>query len=121
MQKKDVAGKPRSIRTTLFNVMERKLYERELLQARRKAEQLAQAKATLLSTLSHEIRNPLNAITAATRLMGSTGLSDKQAKYLHILGSSSGTLLSLVNDILDWSRSRRASSRWSSASSIRAS
>ncbi|SEM60276.1 PAS domain S-box-containing protein [Stigmatella aurantiaca] len=104
MQKKDAAGKPRSIRATLFNLTERKLYERELLQARRKAEQMAQAKATLLSTLSHEIRNPLNAITAATRLLGMTGLSDKQSKYVHILGSSSGNLLALVNDILDWSK-----------------
>ena len=104
VQQKDAAGNPRSIRTTLFNMTERKLYERELLQSRKKAEQLAQAKATLLATLSHEIRNPLNAITAATRLLGMTGLSDKQGKYLHILGASSSSLLALVNDILDWSK-----------------
>lgn len=104
MLKKDEGGKPRYIRSTVFNMTDRKRYERELLLARRKAEQMAQAKATLLSTLSHEIRNPLNAINAATRLLGITPLSDKQEKYLRILASSSGTLLALVNDILDWSK-----------------
>jgi PAS domain S-box-containing protein len=104
VQKKDASGKVQYIRTTLFNMTERKLYERELLLARRKAEQLAQAKATLLSTLSHEIRNPLNAITAAIRLLGMTGLTEKQERYLRTLASSSGNLLALVNDILDWSK-----------------
>ncbi|RKG72650.1 response regulator [Corallococcus exercitus] len=104
VQQRDALGRPRSVRTTLFNMTDRKRYERELLMARRKAEQLAQAKATLLATLSHEIRNPLNAITAATRLLGMTPLSDKQSKYLRILGSASGNLLALVNDILDWSK-----------------
>ncbi|MBN8230829.1 response regulator [Corallococcus macrosporus] len=104
MLKRDALGRPRSIRTTLFNMTERKRYERELLMSRRKAEQLAQSKAALLATLSHEIRNPLNAITAATRLLGMTPLSDKQSKYLRILGSASGNLLALVNDILDWSK-----------------
>ncbi|WP_375754973.1 ATP-binding protein [Corallococcus exercitus] len=104
VQKRDALGRPRSVRTTLFNMTDRKRYERELLLSRRKAEQLAQAKAALLATLSHEIRNPLNAITAATRLLGMTPLSDKQSKYLRILGSASGNLLALVNDILDWSK-----------------
>lgn len=104
VQKKDATGTLLYNRTTLFNATDRKLYERELLLARRKAEQLAQSKATLLSTLSHEIRNPLNAITAATRLLGMTGLNAKQEKYLKILASSSGNLLELVNDILDWSK-----------------
>ncbi|MFP2900430.1 ATP-binding protein [Corallococcus sp. 4LFB] len=104
VQQRDALGRPRSVRTTLFNMTERKRYERELLMARRKAEQLAQAKSALLATLSHEIRNPLNAITAATRLLGMTPLSDKQSKYLRILGSASSNLLALVNDILDWSK-----------------
>jgi PAS domain S-box-containing protein len=104
VQRKDAAGNPLYNAVTLFTATDRKLYERELLLARKKAEQLAQAKAALLSTLSHEIRNPLNAITAATRLLGTTPLSTKQEKYLRILGSSSGTLLDLVNDILDWSK-----------------
>ncbi|RKH68755.1 PAS domain-containing hybrid sensor histidine kinase/response regulator [Corallococcus llansteffanensis] len=104
VQMRDAQGRPRSVRTTVFNMTDRKRYERELLQARRQAEQLAQSKASLLATLSHEIRNPLNAITAATRLLGMTTLTDKQVKYLRILGSSSSNLLAMVNDILDWSK-----------------
>ncbi|AKJ05671.1 PAS domain S-box-containing protein [Archangium gephyra] len=104
VQKKDAAGTPLLNRTTIFNATERKLYERELLLARRKAEQEAQNKAALLATISHEIRNPLSALTAATRLLGMTPLSEKQEKYLRILAASSGSLLALVNDILDWSK-----------------
>jgi PAS domain S-box-containing protein len=104
VQKKDAAGAPLYNRTTIFNATDRKLYERELLLARRKAEQVAQSKATLLATISHEIRNPLNALTAAIRLLGMTGLSEKQEKYLRILATSSSSLLDLVNDILDWSK-----------------
>ncbi|WP_052518135.1 PAS domain-containing hybrid sensor histidine kinase/response regulator [Archangium violaceum] len=104
VQKKDAAGTPLYHRTTIFNATDRKLYERELLLARKKAEQVAQSKAILLATISHEIRNPLNAITAATRLLGMTALSEKQEKYLRILATSSSSLLDLVNDILDWSK-----------------
>jgi PAS domain S-box-containing protein len=104
VQKKDAGGHVRYLHTSLFNMTERKLYERELLLARRKAEQLAKDRSTLLATLSHEIRNPLNAITAATRLMGMTQLSERQEKYLGILVASSGSMLELVNYILDWSK-----------------
>ncbi|MCY1035966.1 ATP-binding protein [Corallococcus sp. BB11-1] len=104
VQMRDALGRPLCVRLTVFNMTDRKRYERELLLARRKAEQLAQSKAGLLATLSHEVRNPVNAITAATRLMGMTPLTDKQAKYLRVLGASSGTLLAMVNDILDWSK-----------------
>jgi PAS domain S-box-containing protein len=104
VQKRDAAGRLRGLRTSLFNMTDRKRYERELLLARRKAEQLGQANATLLATLSHEIRNPLNAITAVTRLMGMTHLSERQEQYLRILVTSSGNMLELVNDILDWSK-----------------
>jgi PAS domain S-box-containing protein len=103
-QRRDAAGKPVLNRTTLFNISDRKRYERELLLARQKAEQATQAKADFLSTVSHEIRTPMNAIIGISNLLQETELSPDQQKYVRILKSSSEGLLSLLNDILDFSK-----------------
>ena len=68
--KKDEAGTPLLVRTTVFNATDRKEYERELLRARQRAEQAAKAKADFISMISHEIRTPLNAIMGVGHLLG---------------------------------------------------
>ena len=107
VHKKDSAGRPVLTRTTLFNITDRKNYERELLLTRKKAqeaEQAARARADFVSMVSHEIRTPMNAIIGLAQLLIQTRLSAEQEKYLHILQSSSENLLSLVNNILDFSK-----------------
>ena len=69
VQKKDAAGKPLLNRTTLFNITDRKNYERELVLARKRAEDAARAKADFLSMISHEIRTPMNAIIGLSGLL----------------------------------------------------
>ncbi|MDY7225977.1 PAS domain-containing hybrid sensor histidine kinase/response regulator [Hyalangium rubrum] len=104
VQKQDAAGTPAFHRTTLFNITDRKLYERELLLARRQAEQAelaARAKADFVSMVSHEIRTPMNAILGLAGLLLQTELNSEQQKYLHLLQSSSENLLELLNNILD--------------------
>ncbi|MFL5349346.1 MAG: ATP-binding protein [Hyalangium sp.] len=103
-QKKDASGKLLFYRTTIFNIADRKNYERELLLARQKAEQAAKAKADFLSMMSHEIRTPINAIIGLSHLLRQTRLSPQQEKYAGILHSSSENLLGLLNDILDFSK-----------------
>ncbi len=102
--KKDAAGRPYLIRTTIFNATDRKEYERELVRERQRAERATQAKSDLISMISHEIRTPLSAIMGVASLLGMTELSPKQAKFVRMLSSSSESLLGLVNDILDFSK-----------------
>jgi len=102
--RKDAAGKPLLVRTTLFNATDRKEYERELLRERQRAEQAAQAKTDFISMISHEIRTPLNAIMGVAHLFGATELSPQQQKLVRILSSSSENLLNLINSILDFSK-----------------
>lgn len=102
--KKDADGNPLLYRTTLFNISERKSYERELVLARKKAEEATRAKADFLSMMSHEIRTPMHAIIGVSDLLQETGLSPQQEKFLHILKASSESLLNLLNDILDFSK-----------------
>jgi CheY-like chemotaxis protein len=57
-----------------------------------------------LGTLSHEFRTPLNGVLGMARLLESTKLTDEQRAYVHALKQSGDHLLSLVNDVLDFTR-----------------
>lgn len=91
-------------RATILNITDRKKYEEELLEARKKAEAISRAKARLLATVSHEIRTPLNAIHGIANLLQDTAVNAKQRKYVDILSISSENLLNLVNNLLDLSK-----------------
>jgi PAS domain S-box-containing protein len=104
VQKRDPAGAPLSNRVAVFVFSDRRKYERELLQMRRRAEDAAKAKSEFLSVMSHEIRTPLSAIMGIAQLLERTSLSSQQAKFVRILRSSSDHLLALLNDILDFAR-----------------
>lgn len=102
--KKDDAGKPLLVRTTIFNATDRKEYERELLIQRQRAEQAAKANSDFLAMISHEIRTPLNAISGVAHLFKRTELSPQQQRLARVLSSSSENLLHLVNQILDFGK-----------------
>jgi PAS domain S-box-containing protein len=92
------------------DLTERKLAaDRELENARRIAtsEEANRAKAAFLAAMSHELRTPLNAIAGYTDLLlaGVGGAVNAQhAEYLHRIRSSQQHLLSIINDILNFSR-----------------
>jgi PAS domain S-box-containing protein len=104
VQKKDASGKTLFHRTTLFDITDRKNYERELLLARKKAEEATKAKADFLSMMSHEIRTPMNAIVGLSNLLGQAPLPPLYQEYVSILGTSSENLLGLLNNILDFNK-----------------
>jgi signal transduction histidine kinase len=90
---------------TVFNATDRREYERELLRERQRAEQATLSKAEFISTLSHEIRNPINSIQGIAYLLESGDpLSPQQMELVQLLRRSSENLLGLVNDILDFSK-----------------
>jgi PAS domain S-box-containing protein len=91
-------------RITVFDATDRRRYERELLAARQRAEEAAQAKSDLISMISHDVRAPLSAITMAISLLEKTAPTPQQAKYIRVLQSSSAHALALVNNVLDLSR-----------------
>jgi PAS domain S-box-containing protein len=102
--RRDTDGTPLFIRITLFDATDRRRYERELLLARRKAEQIAKDKADLLAMLSHDIRNPLNAVMGVVQLLDHSDLSEKQHRFVHLLKSSSENMLKLLNHVLELSK-----------------
>ncbi len=60
--------------------------------------------AEQLGTLSHEFRTPLNGVLGMARLLENTKLTDEQRTYVGALKQSGDHLLSLVNDVLDFTR-----------------
>jgi PAS domain S-box-containing protein len=108
-QKRDASGAALFNRITLFDSTDRKRYERELVLARRRAEQIAKDKADLLSMLSHDIRNPLNAVMGVVQLLGRSELTERQRRHVQLLKSSSENILNLLDRVLQLSQAESAS------------
>ncbi len=108
-ERRDDAGNARLHRITIFDATERRRYERELLLARRKAEQIARDKSALLAMLSHDIRNPLNAIMGVVQILERSELTDAQRRFVRLLRSSSDNMLTLLTHVLELSRAESSS------------
>tara|TARA_R110002072_G_scaffold184083_1_gene340379 strand:- start:12889 stop:15900 length:3012 start_codon:yes stop_codon:yes gene_type:complete len=76
----------------------------ELSEARDIAEQANRSKNVFLASMSHDIRTPMNAIIGLSDVMQKTGLHKDQAQYVQVINSSAQALLSLINDIMDFSK-----------------
>ncbi len=87
-----------------LDVTDRKRFENELKESRKKAEESSKAKEAFLATMSHEIRTPLNAIIGITDLMRMKNQQPENRENLEILSFSANNLLSLITDILDFSK-----------------
>ncbi len=86
------------------DITERKKAEIELLQAKEQAESANVAQEQFLSTISHELRTPMNAVIGITNLLLDENPRDDQRENLEILKFSSGNLLAIINDLLDLSK-----------------
>jgi len=73
----------------------------ELITAKEKAERANAAKAQFLSTITHELRTPLYAVTGLTHLLLEESPTPNQKEHLNSLKFSGEYLLSLINNILD--------------------
>ncbi|MEL6252087.1 MAG: response regulator [Bacteroidota bacterium] len=97
-------GKLICVRGIMQDISIQKEIEENLIKAKDAAEAATRAKSEFLSTMSHEIRTPLNAVIGMAGLLAETHLNDTQEDYLNTIKIGGNNLLSVINDILDYSK-----------------
>jgi PAS domain S-box-containing protein len=100
----DSAGNVFGAIESIRDITEKKQAEDRLIEAKEAAEAAVRSKSNFLANMSHEIRTPLNAVLGLTGLLLSSDLTAQERDYVETVRSSGNTLLSVINDILDYSK-----------------
>jgi len=102
---RDTNDKPIGIATITQDISERKAYERNLEEAKEKAEESDRLKSAFLANMSHEIRTPMNAILGFSELLRSEEIAKEvRDEYTKIIHNKGNELMLIINDIIDISK-----------------
>lgn len=100
----DIEGKQIGSIGIHLDISKQKKIENELQEAKEIAEASVKSKELFLANMSHEIRTPMNAIIGLGNLLKETNLTKNQYKYISTISTSSQNLLTIINDILDFTK-----------------
>ena len=90
------------VRGSITDITERKRFEKEIIKAREKAEEMSHLKSTFLNNMSHEIRTPLTAIIGFSAILAEE-TSSEQRELVDLIEQSGKRLLNTLNAVLDLS------------------
>ena len=90
---------------TGVDITKRKLAEKELIEAKEKAEESDRLKSSFLANMSHEVRTPLNSIIGFSKLLADSDFEDAQKnEIIKIIIANGNHLLTIISDIMDISK-----------------
>ncbi|HSZ10016.1 MAG TPA: response regulator [Steroidobacteraceae bacterium] len=101
---RDAAGKPLTVSGSQRDINQRQQYALALLEATETAAAASKAKSQFLANMSHEIRTPMNGVIGMIELLLETPLNPMQLDYAETVRDSASALLTVINDILDYSK-----------------
>lgn len=87
-----------------IDITELKRTQHEMRDAREEALQAKEAQENFLANMSHEIRTPMNGVMGMSNLLLESPLSESQKEYVQSIKESAENLLSIINDLLDFSK-----------------
>ena len=119
-ERRDADGIHLSTRLTIFNATERRRYERDLVEARARAEaaekqlqarlleeqETAALREQFIAVLGHDLRNPLAAITSGVALLRRAPLDERSLTIASLMQESASRMAGLIDDVLDLAHGR---------------
>ena len=90
--------------TVLRDVTRERAAATALIEAKAEADAANRTKSQFLANMSHEIRTPMNAVLGLSELLVDSGLKEEQLRYARNIHNAAGSLLDIINDVLDVSR-----------------
>ena len=113
VERRDAEGKLLFTRFTIFKAVDRRRYERELVQARAATEvllkterEIALLREQFIAVLSHDLRNPLASLSAGARLMLTARTPQDAAKLERMMQGSVNRMSKLIDSVMDFARGR---------------
>ncbi len=107
-------GRVTGITVLMIDITDIKEKEKLLIDARSEAEEANSIKYRFLANISHELRTPLNAIMGMSELLLEMETSESKKGLISIIKSSGNNLLTIINDILNFSKIDRCAIQESS-------
>lgn len=102
---KDKEGNTTAMVASIEDITLRYKAEKELIKAKKKAEESDKQKSAFIANLSHEIRTPMNAILGFAHLLKDPEIDyENRLNFVHIILNSGNHLLSIINDIIEVSK-----------------
>jgi len=101
---KNLLGNAPYLTGVIQDITHRVAWEKELLRGKESAVELSELKQEFLANMSHEIRTPVSSIIGFSRLLLSAQLPVQERKYAELIFSAGENLLTIVNDVLDFSK-----------------
>lgn len=100
----DSKGVVRGFFILVLDISERKEAEIARERSQKLAESASKAKSEFVANMSHELRTPMNAVLGVTQILARSSLTSEQRRDLTIIRTAGQSLLSILNNILDFSK-----------------